>query len=292
MKAEVRNNNLLITSKTSEATTKFEFKLEGSILSCNFSSGEALTGLMTTSMLIDSIGQIHGYKDGELFDTLNSEQIKNYTVENEGLEVKEAEDGKYDVKIDINKRLPLADFSNVYIEAKDMDNFLLDILHSDEPGYFYASKGEISYKVEKYDSFIVYIAEKNELTERTYKSILSFIEAAFENENVVDYFKNNYVNIAEGNKAFDGFEVILNPSDVDLPEFKENYKTLELVIDKEKVEEIIESKKTSELKGITWSNASEWAISELNKAKENILQMIMKCMIGAEMQFILWLFKK
>ena len=247
--AEAKVDKLIVTIKAPEVDAKVEYDYGNGILHGVFSSDDALNGLITTTILVDAVGQVHGYKDGELFLTLNSDQILGYTVDNEGFEIKEKENGEYDVKIDINKKIPLADFSETFIEVADIDEFVVDLVHSDEPGSFYASKGPLVYQIQKYDNIVIYLAERDGLTQRAYNSMLSFVNVIFDSEKAVDYFKSNYSNLAEGNKTFDGFDISLNVIEEDMPEFGDEYSVLKLVIDKQSAEDKIanysETQKTS-----------------------------------------------
>ena len=237
---EAKENELVINAKSEEDFSTFVFAFSDGVLSSEFSSGESLSGLMITSVLTDSIGQIHGYKDGELFYTLNSDQITSYTLENEGFEIKEQGDGAYIVKIDVTKKIPLADLSGVYIDEEDMDEFLIDLLKSDEPGSYSSVDGPLAYDIDKFeDTITIYFAEKDGLTSRAYNSILSFIKVIFDSDKAVNYFKENYTGIDEGNKTFNGFEVNLNVVEDDMPTFPTDFSVMKLKIDKPEVENTI-----------------------------------------------------
>jgi len=69
-----------------------EFILEGSIITTELSkeaTEETMTKAIETIILTDAVGQLHGYKDVELFDTLNSEQAESYSVEEGGMKTPE-----------------------------------------------------------------------------------------------------------------------------------------------------------------------------------------------------------
>ena len=137
-------------------------------------------------------------------------------------------------------------------------------MHSDEPGSYIASKGEITYKIEKYDDFVFYVAEKNGLAERTYKSILTLINTLFETEKAGEYFKSNYSNMQEGNKSFEGFEIVINPQDIEKSEFGEDKEIVKVIINKE----IVNSKIgiTNQTKNI---DNSEIEVTKENKANNS-----------------------
>lgn len=232
--ATSNGNKLTISVTANSSTTNLEYTLEDSILSANFSGDDAFTGLAVTIVLTDSIGQLHGYSDGELFTTLNSDKISSYTIENEGFEARETSDKNYQIKIDISKKIPLIDVSNVYIEVSDLQD-LKDYISGD--GSAEKSKGNIWFNKSGYDGEnTLLIAEKDNLTDNTYKSILSIIEVMFDSSKASDYFKTNYSGISVGNKEFTGFKIEINPTKTELEErlipSNSGYKFARITIDK------------------------------------------------------------
>ena len=86
--ANSMGTSLIVTASANGTTYNIEYTLDGTVLNAVLSGDENFvqTGAAASVILADSIGQLHGYEDGELFPTLNSEQITNYTLENEGIE--------------------------------------------------------------------------------------------------------------------------------------------------------------------------------------------------------------
>lgn len=228
--AKAEGNKLILTIKSDENNASVEYTLEGSILGASFSEEEALNGLTATVILTDAIGKIHGYEDGELLETLNSDAITNYTIENEGFSIVQLENGGYEIKIDINKKMPLADMSEVYVTEQDLSDFERDILQSDEGGSFSGSKGPLRYSVSNYGEVIIYIGERDGLTERAYNSIISIIDVIDDSKESSEYFRQNYSGISEGDKSFGDYKISLNVSGEDVPEFGENYSIMKVVI--------------------------------------------------------------
>jgi len=138
--------------------------------------------------------------------TLQADGISDYTLDKEGLEVKEQADG-IQIKVDIAKKIPLFDFSNTYIEVSDLDKALIA-----GDGFLQKSKGNLVFHKSGYgNEAVVFIGEKGKLTQNTYQSILSTLQVMFDTETVMHYFKQNYPNIALGNKEFSGFKIEINP---------------------------------------------------------------------------------
>ena len=211
--ANSMGTSLIVTATSNGTTYNIEYTLENTVLSAMFSGEEEFvtTGALASVILADSIGQLHGYEDGELFPTLNSDQITSYTLDNEGIEMRKLSETSYQVKMDMNKKVPLADFSNVYIEVSDLQDIKSYITGD---GFAEKSKGYIWLgKSGENGENVVLIAEKNDLTENAYKSLLSVIQVMFESNNeVYSYFQENYTSIADGDKEFKGFKIELNPT--------------------------------------------------------------------------------
>lgn len=232
--ASSNGNKFTIAVTANNTTSNVEYTLENTILSANFSGNDAFTGLFVTMILVDSIGQLHGYSDGELFTTLNSDKISSYSIENEGFEAKEISDNNYQIKIDISKKIPLIDVSDAYIEISDLQD-LKQYIAGD--GSAEKSKGNIWFNKSGYHGEnTLLIAEKEGLTNNTYKSILSIIEVMFESSKVSDYFSSNYSGISVGNKEFTGFKIEINPTKTEFEEklipSDNGYKFARITIDK------------------------------------------------------------
>ena len=237
MNATVNGNILTITVTYGEIESSFEYTLDDTILSITLGDEDAFTGAIATIALIDSIGQLHGYADRQMFQTLNSDEINNYTLANEGIETKVLENEQLQIKVDINKKIPLVDFSNVYIKVSDLDD-LKEFISGD--GSATDSKGNVWYnKFGYHGENVLLVAEKDNLTENTYKSILSIIEVMFESDKASEYFASNYSGMSVGDKEFAGVKIEVNPAKTEneenlIPD-ESNYKFVRITIDKELV---------------------------------------------------------
>lgn len=233
--ASCSDNKINISAVANKTTTNYEYTLENSILTANFEgTDEILGGCVITMVLADSIGQLHGYDDGDLFATFNSEEVSSYTLESHGFELKQLSEESCEIKIDISKKIPLIDTSNMYIEVGDLEN-LKQYISGD--GFAEKSKGDVYLNKSGYDGEnTLLIAEKGDLTQNTYKSILSVLEVMFESEKACDYFKPNFSDISVGNKEFTGFKIEVNPSKTEFEEKlipdDRGYKFIRITIDK------------------------------------------------------------
>lgn len=211
---ESEPNILSITIKTDEVSSTINFEKEGNILSNTHLDDE---NLVTAFLLAESIGQANGYNDGELINNFNMfvDEVYNYTLENEGFEVKEDE-GNYSVKMDITKKVPLIDVSEYYLKPEEFD-IIKNIVDEGTTGNQTGRDSKFAYNLMVgEDENQIYIGEKDEITDSTYKSILSAIEVMY-GEKAVEYFESIYPELTEGYMIFDGFTIDYD-TDIDLEE--------------------------------------------------------------------------
>ena len=196
-------NELLISITNPKGETSVvTFELDGSVLSYTHLVNEHLRAAM---ILIDSVGQANGYNEGDLNYTLASKEISKYTLENEGIEIKE-NGSYYSLKIDIEKKIPLVDLSNFYLKPEDFDH-ISDMIERETFGNQSGVRMNLAYDVilsEAQNS--IYIAEEDKLTNSAYNSILSAIEVMY-GEKVVEYFKEIYPEIENGGFQNDGVTI-------------------------------------------------------------------------------------
>lgn len=211
---ESEPNAISITIKTENGSSKINFEKEGNILSNTHLDDE---NLVAAFLLAESIGQANGYNDGELINNFNMfvDEVYNYTVENEGFEVKEDE-GNYSVKMDITKKVPLIDVSEYYLKPEEFD-FIKKIVDEGTTGNQTGRDSKFAYNLlVGEDENQIYIGEKDEITDSTYKSILSAIEVMY-GEKAVEYFESIYPELSEGYMILDGFTIDYD-TDIDLEE--------------------------------------------------------------------------
>ena len=204
IKASKRGSKLVISSNMSGSKTYVNYQLDGTILSNDELSG---SDLMTAVILIDSIGQLQGYKDGELSENLNAfpEKTNQYTVQNEGFELKE--NGEfYSLKIDLAKKIPLLDLSDLYLKPDTFD-MIKEIVEENSAGNQTGRIAKLAYNVEvAEENNYIYLGERDKLTDSAYKSILSALEVMYGTA-TVDKFKTIYPEFQKGKITVDGFTI-------------------------------------------------------------------------------------
>lgn len=83
------------------------YKLEGNILVTTFSSKGYIYKAPLNAALVNAIGLLHGYSEGELIYTaMSTEEIASrYTLEKDGYEITTKSNGEIKIKIDITKKM-------------------------------------------------------------------------------------------------------------------------------------------------------------------------------------------
>ena len=231
-------DSISVTASSAEETENLVFAFANNILSIeiDMKDSSALVKAYVATYMIDVVGQLHGYEEGQLMQTINSEDANNYTLEKEGYEVEEISETKLKIKMDITKKIPLLDFSDIYIEVSDLES-MKEFISGD--GSAEKSKGNMWFNKSGYDGDnTLLVAEKGNLTDNTYKSILSILEVMFDNDEVIKYFKSNYPDISSEGKDFNGFSIKVNPKEK--TEWEESlipsdsgYEFVRIIIDKQ-----------------------------------------------------------
>lgn len=199
------NNNILsITITNDKGLSTLNYEKDENILSSTHLDDD---NLITAYLLADVIGQVNGYNDGELLNNFNmfTDEISNYTVENEGFEIKE-NNGYYSVKMDITKKVPLIDSSQFYLKPEDFD-IIKNIVEEKTSGNQSGRTSILAYNlIVNEDKNYIYIGEQDEITSSTYKSILSALNVMY-GEKTVEYFKSIYPDFLDGITELDGFSI-------------------------------------------------------------------------------------
>ena len=215
LKATVDGNKLVLTTKSGEVESSVTYNLNGNILSNEKLADEEL---MTLVILLDSIGQLRGYKSGELAENLNafSEETKSYTLDKEGVEVNTSGETN-SVKIDLSKKIPLKDMKDFYLKTDAFD-MIKELVEEKSSGNQSGIVAKLAYDVAVgEEESTIYIGEKEELTDSAYKSILSALEVMY-GKDVANKFKEVYPKFKDGKTTVDAFTVETNYKMEDIEE--------------------------------------------------------------------------
>ena len=207
LKASSTKNKLTISSVFGEDKSKVDFKLDGNILS---SKNLNTDDLLLAFILIDSIGQTYGYKDGDLLKNFNafSYEMLGYTLDKEGIEF-EFNDDSISLKIDISKKIPLIDINKFYLTTDEFD-ILKEIIADNELGNQTGASGNIGYDVViGEEKSTIEIGQDDELGDSAYKSIVSALEVIY-GEEVAKHFQEVYPKFVDGKTIIEAFTIETN----------------------------------------------------------------------------------
>lgn len=178
--------------------------------------------------VIDSLGQLNGNDKGYVSSILGSLDYSKMNLKNNGIEI--YSDNDYNVyKFKVNKKFELGSAADVYFQPDDF-NFYKDKLLGDD--YAQTAKGNlIFYKISLNGRKIIYFAEPENLTSRTYNSLLSLIEVMYDS-NTSNLFSKAYKKIAT--QTYNNFSLTANyipkEDEVIYSKLLDNYKILKLEI--------------------------------------------------------------
>lgn len=202
--ANSTKDTLTISSTMGENKTTVEFKLNGDILSNeNLSTNDMIMALL----VIDSVGQTMGYKDGELSKNMNafSDEIKAYTLDKEGFEMVLG-DNKNSIKIDLSKKIPLISMDNFYLKTDDLD-IIKEIIADKETGNQNGKSGNIAYDISiGKENSTIQIGQDEKLSTSAYKSILTALKVMY-GENVANNFQKLYPEFVDGKKTVGAYTI-------------------------------------------------------------------------------------
>ena len=110
---------LLIELLFEDETEYIVVSLSGNILSTSLSDKD-INLIFILPSLIKSVGDIneYGYTYQNISATLNSKEIKSYTLTDEGIAISETSDNKIKLEMDITKKIPLFTAVSLKIEAE------------------------------------------------------------------------------------------------------------------------------------------------------------------------------
>ena len=176
----------------------------------------------------DAIGQVNGNDAGYISSILGSLDYTKMSIKRNGIEIySDKENNIYKFRVD--NKFELGSVADVYFTTDDFVVFK-DKLVGD--GYAQSAKGNlIFYKIEENGKKIIYFGEPEELTTRTYNSLLSLIEVMYDKD-TADLFGKAFKKI--DTKTYNNFNMISDykptEDEVIYNKLLDNYKILKLEI--------------------------------------------------------------
>ncbi len=200
-------DNILSVTINNDENINFEFILNDDILSGEFGTEDSTIGT-------DLFNRITAIVQNKYFDveientltTLSSANSESFTIKNDGYEKRE-ENNNVLCKLNVSKKITIINLSDSYIKTSDLVNETEFIKENDT--YQKSLNNIIIEKTVLNNKIIISVYEKDNLTENTYKSLISFLTILFD-ENEATSFTNQYPVISTDTN-FDKYTVEINP---------------------------------------------------------------------------------
>lgn len=176
----------------------------------------------------DSIGQLNGNDKGYVSSILGSLDYSKMNLRRNGIEIySDKENNIYKFRVD--KKFELGSMADVYIDINDFTEYRDKIVGED---YAQISKGNlIFYKIDENGKKYIYFGEPEQLTSRTYNSLLSLIEVIYDKD-TSNLFSKGYKKIENG--TFNNLVLTANyvpvEGEIIYNKLLEDYKILKLEI--------------------------------------------------------------
>lgn len=223
-------DSITININNDQITDSLTGTLSNNILTYEISKDDSnilLKGKLLYS-IADSIGQINGNDKGYVSSILGSLDYSKINIKNNGIEI--YTDGDKNIyKFKVDKKFELGSAADVYLTVDDFAQYREKLLGN---GYAQTSKGNlIFYKINENGKNILYFGEPENLTTRTYNSVLSLIEVMYDS-NTSNLFSKAYKNLETG--TFNNLSFIVNyeptEDEVIYSKLLSNYKIFKLEI--------------------------------------------------------------
>lgn len=189
----------------------FYYELNENILSITVTAEDpnALVINLYGTEMIDIVGECHGYDVNESTSILAGVEESQLTLEEYGVVIESISDTSSILKIDINKKVPMADTSEKYLKVSDL-------IKDENTKTRLMGEGKISatgrhININKYDlednKVVVCFSEALGFSYLSYNTMSSVVEVMFDSEEAREYFETNYSSINLGDKEFPGFKI-------------------------------------------------------------------------------------
>lgn len=173
---------------------EFSYEYKDNVLYGSIGGDNALDEMMMFSILIQSLGAANGYSAEEInagvkniWYVENDYEANRYEMVNTGSEI--------NFKMNLSKKIKFYTDDEMYVTTLYWENFP-DIKSGKEN---YSFNGEVGNFTLYYSSMkkSLFICEKGNRTEKSYKSVLSFIEFYY-GVNLKEEYKNKYSTLEDG----------------------------------------------------------------------------------------------
>lgn len=226
-KASKTANGIHVDVKAGSETYGFDYTLNGNILSIEIpgTDSNSFAAAFGTMFIIDVVETMLGYPQGEYIDMMNAVDTSEFTVEKDGIEIRQTADNGFAAKIDISKPATKVDLSDVYVSRDQYE----DSKYFTGDGSVSINKGYISFYKEGWDGEnTIFIGEKGGLTNRAYKTLLDVI-AVLKGDDAAAAYAKQYADIKSAGNA-DGIFIFREGFEDDFGFFpEEGYEYIKLM---------------------------------------------------------------
>ena len=228
---KVDNKKIIISFKNDEHHGKLQGVLSGDVLSFKIKE-EDKNALLKANLIysvVDSLGQINGNDKGYVSAMLSDYALEQATIDNDGFELVNKNNTNI-YRFKVNKKFNLGSLKGNYYESSDLEKIKNKFL---DESYIQENKGNlILYKETDYQkNNILYLAEIDSLSKRTYNSLVNIIGLVY-GEEYKTQFINAYPELISG-QILDKFDIIVDYQAADNEMIKklttDNYKIMKIV---------------------------------------------------------------
>lgn len=152
--------------------------LNGDVLTLKAPDEEGFTAGVIANFIIDIVETALGYQEGEYTRMINAddEGMANFTLEKDGIEMLENEDGGFTLNISLTQKATPIDLSKVRVKKEDIEKYGF----LDDDGSIQFNKGNMHFFVDKWnDQTLVLIGEKDALTENSYLTLIDVLSILY-----------------------------------------------------------------------------------------------------------------
>ncbi len=213
---ENTNDTIKFTLTTGSMIKEILFNINDKVIETTIPKLENNDNLLAFYSVMDSIGRFYSHDVNEVYNYL--ELVKNnFNFENTNITTMET-DKDYIIRFNIEDNIDTKSMNDTYFTLTDLNNNKNLILTNTSD----LKKGDLVLFTNSDLTYTVLLGERNNLTSRTYNSILSVIELLFPEE--INDFKSKFPNLSS--IAFDKYRITLDPKlDPSIyPEYREDYK--------------------------------------------------------------------
>jgi len=211
MSVQLNDKNILYTRK-GEKTETITFSFDKGLITGAINENEMDTKFFdeAVSKLFEAIAVYNGYNEANARYSLTKDIIKDKLLDEDGYQYTSLNNISRFMVV-TNKPLNLANKEEVYIKESDLLNSI-DILKSRLQYKLIEKIGIVLEKNVSYSRNLVFVIyEQEELTNRTYMSLMTLLRVLTGNDTLADYVKENYPVITKaGTLTLDGISISLN----------------------------------------------------------------------------------